>query len=355
VIQAPRMIPSSEIAGPVSSFARIVLFILAFVGCVGCKREQPDSRSPKPQVTRVAILADNLSNPMRNYQTTLLERLVRTRPRMEVSTVNAGGDAAVQSRQVRDAVSAGAAFIMVFPQDAEALAPALRDALSAGARVFAFSNNVPENACTSAIFTEESELGRVAGEYVVTALKAKAESESRPAVSGRVVMLRGDEESRACRERAEGFLSVIQSVPEIVLVHDAPANWIEQEGADRIREALRIQKQFDVIYAQNDFMAAGASKAVRESGTGLRESMLVVGTDGVPGKGAGVAMVINGELDATVYHPPLVDAAWQEMQALLDDAKTQIRKRILVKPFMITPENASSLQLTGLPSPVIEP
>jgi ribose transport system substrate-binding protein len=348
------MIPSVVRADPISSFTRIVLLVIVFVWSVGCDREKPDSSGAKPEVTRVVILADTLTNPMRNYQVTLLERLVRTRPRMEVSIVNAGGDADVQSRQVRDAVSAGAAFIMVFPQDTENLAPALRDALTAGVRVFAFSSHLPEDACTGAISTDERELGRIAGEFVVSALKVKAETESQPAVKGRVVMLRGDEESRACLERADGFLNAVQSMPGIVLVHDAPGDWTEQGGAERMREALRIQKQFDVVYAQNDFMAAGAAKAIRETGNDLRESMLIVGTDGVPGKGAGVAMVISGELDATVYHPPLVDVAWQEMQALLDNGNASIRKRLQVKPFIITSENAPELQNLGLPRPMIE-
>ena len=39
--------------------------------------------------------------PMRNYQTALLERLIRTRPRTEVSTLVAGDDANVQARHVR--------------------------------------------------------------------------------------------------------------------------------------------------------------------------------------------------------------------------------------------------------------
>jgi ribose transport system substrate-binding protein len=355
VIHGARMMTTTRAAQVAISFARtsLVMVALAFAG--GCDRKKtPDEGAAKAHVTQVAILADTPVNPMRNYQTTLLEKLVRTRPRMEISTVYAGGDAAVQARQVRDAVSAGAGFIMVFPQDAEKLASALREALAAGVRVFAFSPDVPAEACTSAIFTEDRDLGRIAGEYVVSALKTKAEAEAQPAVKGRVVMLRGDEESRSCHERAEGFLRVIQALPGIVLVHDAPADWSEKGGADRISEALRIQKQFDVIYAQNDFIAAGAAKAVRESGPALRDAMLIVGTDGVPGKGAGVAMVIEGDLDATVYQPPLVDVAWQEMQTLLDTPNAPVRQRIKVKPFMITPEIAPNIQQTGLPTPATE-
>jgi ribose transport system substrate-binding protein len=252
---------------------------------------------------------------------------------------------------MREAMQARAAFIMVFPQDAEKLTPTLREAVAAGVRVFVFSADLPEDACTCALFTDERQLGQMAGEYVVSALKTKAEAEGQPGPAGRVVLLRGDEESASSREGAEGFVRAMQPFPGIVLVHDAPADWSEKGGADRIREALRIQKRFDVIYAQNDLIAVGASKAVRESSAEARESMLILGTDGVPGKGAGVAMVISGELDATVYHPPLVDAAWPVMQSILDHSGTAIRKHIQVKPFIITPENAARIQRAGLPLP----
>jgi ABC-type sugar transport system substrate-binding protein len=255
---------------------------------------------------------------------------------------------------VREAIQARAAFLMVFPQDAAKLAPVLREAVAGGARVFVFSQDMPEDAGTSAIFTDERKLGQIAGEYVVSALKAKAQAEGLPVPTGRVVMLRGDDDNAACQRRAEGFLSALQPYPGIVLVHDAPADWNEKSAGDRAREALRIQKQFDVIYAQNDLMAAGAAEAAREISAEARDTMLILGTDGVPGKGTGVAMVINGELDATVYQPPLVDIAWREMQAMLDQPETAVRKRIQAKPFMITPENAARVQRVGLPEPVTE-
>jgi ABC-type sugar transport system substrate-binding protein len=164
-------------------------------------------------------------------------------------------------------------------------------------------------------------------------------------------MLRGDEDSAECNARAEGFVEALQPHAGIVLVHDAPGEWSEKSAGDRIREALRIQKHFDVVYAQNDLMALGAAKAVRQISADARNAMLIVGTDGVPGKGTGISLVVSGELDATVYNPPLVDVAWREMRALLDAPNNAPRKRIQVKAFMITPENADRFQREGLPDP----
>jgi ABC-type sugar transport system substrate-binding protein len=326
---------------------KMLLVALAVALPCGCGRKEVAK-------IRVAILSDDVADPMRNYQITLLGKLIHTRADLEVTPMHAGGDSKVQSRQVSECVRDHVAFLMVFPADAEKLAPALREAVTAGARVFVFSQSVPENACTSAIFADERRLGEVAGQYVVSALKTKAQAESLPAPKGRVVMLRGQEEDARCQLRAEGFLSAIQPYPGLVLVHDAPADWSAESAADRTGEALRIQKQFDVIYAQSDLIAAGASKAVRKSSEDARKAMLIVGTGGVPGEGGGVAMVIRGELNATVYQPPLVEVAWREMKRLLDTADAVVPKRTEVKPFMITPENAAAIQRDGVPLPESE-
>lgn len=346
-------------AAPRSTFLpvlpRFLALILVASGMLtGCRDEKPTPGAPVKTGVRVVIFADSLVPPMRNYQTILLQRLIRTRPRMEVLTYDAAGDAGRQIEQVRHVTSEGADFIMIFPQDAAKLAPVLREALVKGSRVFAFSEDVPEDACTCSISSDDRRLGQLAGDFVVSALKTKAAAEGRPAPVGRVVLLRGDEDGLASSRRAEGFLQSLEKVPGVVLVHDAPGNWNEKDAATRTKEALRMQKQFDVIYAQNDSMALGAGRAVREFSVEAREAMLIVGTDGVPGKGAGVDMVLKGEQEATVYSPPLVDLAWREMQALLDNPGHRPRPRILVKPFMVTQENAPRLQQQGIPLPETE-
>jgi ABC-type sugar transport system substrate-binding protein len=344
-----------NVLAPMLGIALMACALLLSCGC-GRKSPETDEQSSKAKVgiTRVAILVDDSASPMRTYQLSLLERLIRARPHMEVSTVHAGGDAEVQIRQVREAMQTRVGYIMVFPQDAGKLAQVLRESTAGGAHVFVFSADVPEDASSCAIYTDERRLGEIAGEYVVSALKTKAQTEAQPAPKGRVVMLRGEEDSVVCEQRAEGYLTALRPHPGIVLVHDAPGDWSEKSAGDRIREALRIQKQFDVIYAQSDLMAAGASKAVRASSAAARDAMLIIGTDGVPGKGSGVSLVVSGEVDATVYHPPLVDVAWREMQLLLDKPEAVIRKRIHVKPFMITPENAARIQREGVPVPEID-
>ncbi len=327
----------------------------------GCKRQdKPWTEGGFPGVvpekevrTKVAILVDSTVDPMRVYQLSLLESLIRTRPGMEISRYVAGGNAETQSRQIQDAVAGGAAYVVIFPQDATLAAPALRKALEKGIKVIALTSALPEDAFTAAIYCDEHRLGVMAGDFVVQALKTKAADEGRTLTTGRVVQLRGDEGPGAAR-RAEGFMEALRREPGIVLVHDAPAGWTGATAPDRIQEAVRLQKPFDVIYAHNDLIAAAASLSVRSTSVELRESMLILGTDAVPGTEGGASQILKGTLDATVYQPPLVDLAWREMQSLMTDSAYKPRKRQPVRPVLITPENAARLQKQPLLAPQTE-
>lgn len=305
---------------------------------------------------RFFIAADTLTNPMRNYQVTLLERLIRTRAGLDLQIFDARNDAAVQVAQVKKLAAEGVDCLMVFPRDAAALGPALRSIKEAGALVVVLGAEVPATDCTTALFTDERKLGQIAGEFVVSALTKKAEGEGSPAVRGRVVHLTGAEDSPATLERSAGFLEALKAAPEVVLVHEAPANGNEKDAAERIKEALRLQKNFDVIYAQNDLMARGAGAAIKEADVAAREAMLVIGTDGATGKGGGIEMLHQGDMEATVYVPPLVDKAWQLVKQALDDPafKMKIEKTYRLKPFVVTLESAEEILRQGLPAPELE-
>ena len=118
-------------------------------------------------------------------------------------------------------------------------------------------------------------------------------------------------------------------------------------------EALRLQKTFDVVFAQSDIMAMAASNALKAIKDGPREQMLVLGVDGSVAKGGGIDMVIKGDIDATVYNPPMVDLGWKVLVRLLDDPSFKPKSRYELEPFVITPEKATTLSIHGVPSPAL--
>jgi ABC-type sugar transport system substrate-binding protein len=359
MLSISRAIPSFP--SPRMCLWHLLFFSLAVLTFASCKPKDPQeqygappSREAKDSRIKIAILVDTPDIPLRNYQCALLERLIRTRPSMSVMTYGAGGDAAEQARQIRTAQTSGAKFIVIFPLKESVVSPALRGAVASGVSVIAMSAELPEDAFTASISCDERRLGSMAANFILKALKTKAADEGNPVPVGRVVQLRGDDEGSAATERALGFMATLQHEPGVVLVHDAPGEWNDKNAAARIQEALRLQKQFDVVYAHNDLMAAGAAKQLRETSVDTRESILVLGTDAVPGAEGGASLVNKGVLDATIFHPPLVDVAWRDIELVLNNPSHPFKKRQKVKPILITPSNAADFERQSLPAPQTE-
>lgn len=303
---------------------------------------------------RTVILLDSWNTSLRMYQAGWLEKFVRSRPGVELVVLDAAGDEELQVRQLDYATTEKVKFAFVFPIKSEAVIDAMRRLKSQGAFVMAFDKGIPEEACSSAIFADDKAIGQLAGRHVVDALNKKAHAEGFTAVLGRVVELRGnDDASGVSADTASGFAEALKTSPGITLVHDAPAHWNANEALDRTREAVRLQKRFDVVFAHDDVMAAGADRAMKE--TPMRDATLIIGVGGMFGPDGGMKQVQDGVLDASVFYPPLVDVAWKQMKRLLDDPSSvgAIPKRTLVKPFVIDYSKAVGIAGKGLPKPEI--
>ncbi|MFZ4767151.1 MAG: hypothetical protein ACOYMN_19535, partial [Roseimicrobium sp.] len=124
------MRPSARFAVHRTLILRLVWLGLALALPTGC-RQQPETTAPSEHKgARIHILADHFATPIRNYQIFLLEKLVKSRPFMTLVKYNAGGDVARQAQQVQASVQDHADYLVVFPVNAEKLAPTLRQALA---------------------------------------------------------------------------------------------------------------------------------------------------------------------------------------------------------------------------------
>lgn len=302
--------------------------------------------------TQIRVITDSFSTPFRNYQVQMLAAMIRSRAGVDVEAVDAGGDALRQSGLLNQAAEGSVDVLLVFPLLSDPVLEALKAARRKGVRVVVFGGDLPEDAYTSEISVDERLMGSMAGDFVVKALRRKAGDEGFVEVRGRVVQLRGRETEPSSIQMSEGFVAALQSEPGIKLVHDAPAGWNEASAELRIHEAVRLQKSFDVVFAHNDLMALGASKAL--SVADMRQAVLVMGVDGVPGAQGGMELVRREELEATLYRPPLVDVAWTLLQRWLDDPEFSWPKRTRVKPFVMTLEEAAKHTGQALPAPLIE-
>ncbi|WP_386032881.1 ABC transporter substrate-binding protein [Thalassotalea euphylliae] len=79
-----------------------------------------------------------------------------------------------------------------------------------------------------------------------------------------LLALQGDYRSAAAIERGKGLSDFLSTQPDIDLIDNPVANWSKDEAYLKVKGLLRRQR-IDIIWAANDPMAFGASRAVKEA------------------------------------------------------------------------------------------
>lgn len=293
----------------------------------------------------VVLLLQDTRIPLQEFQRNGLAMLVSRQAGYKLTTHDAAGGASQQAAQFRQAIDSKPAAIFVSPIDPPALAALIVEATTAGITVIGLDKRMLNEGCATIVFSDQRRVGRLAAEAALEALKRKAAEEKRTEVTGRVIQIRGVEDSPLTNDLATGFAEALNAQPGVIQVHDAFADWKPENATLRTAEAFQLQKQFDVIFAHNDALAVAAAKAASDAGQ--RENIFVIGTDGIPGQKKGMELVRLGELDATIVQPALVDLALQIVLRLRTDKNFKPLPAYEVEPVAVTPKNVEKSLRTG--------
>lgn len=302
-----------------------------------------------PAGSKIALCLPDAADPHQRVQINLLADNLRNAEGCELALTDAKGDAGTQAGQLHAFAASRPKAVMVLPVAAAAVKDAIADLRQAGVFVIGLDASLNDGTCDTVVFCDQKKIGAMAGGLIVGALKRKAQESGASEVTGRVVQIQGDENHPSCRARNEGFLSALKAHPGIILVHDAPAKWDKAKAAACFKDALNLQKTIDAVYAQNDMMALGVSGAAVEKN--LRENLLIVGTDGITGPGAGLEMLRKSQIDATIHQPLLVDFAWRMIEKMSKDSAFKPQASYEIEPVAFTPKNLEELQASGLAVP----
>jgi ribose transport system substrate-binding protein len=298
------------------------------------------------KLSQVVLLSANAEHVYELSQMQILMRLISMNPGFGLRTHDAGGDAAKQAEQFATCLGEKPVAILVTPVDVAVLAEQVKAAVTSGVLVIGLGESSKAMPCSTTVSCDQHELGRLAGELAVRALQRKAKDEGSTEPAGRVVELRGGETDAASQARHEGFVAGLKEAPGAIIVHDAPGFWTKQGGQERTTDAMRLQTRFDILYAHNDLMALGAGLALKEQ----RENVMLIGTDALLGPEGGLTLLNEGALDATIYHPILVDMAMRIILKRMSDPRFAPPPAYRLAPLVITPKNVSEVFRTGYPA-----
>ena len=232
--------------------------------------------------------------------------------------VDAGDDAAKQTSDIEDLISKNISVLIVNPVDSDAVAPAVKDAVSRGIKVISVDRGVNGVDVDCTIASDNVEGAKMATEYMVSLLGENAKVAELEGVSG----------ASATIERGKGFHLVADK--KLNVVSKQTANFNRSEGMSVMENMLQANSAIQGVFAHNDEMALGAVEAVGN------KKILVVGFDATDDA---VAAVKAGKMAATVAQKPdlmgetAVETAIQILQG------ETVEKTIPVEVELITKES----------------
>ena len=212
-------------------------------------------------------------------------------PNVSVEVRTANDDSRQQIRDIDALTARDVDVLVVSPNVVDDITPAIDRARDKGIPVILVDRRTRSQQCTAYVGADNYDIGRQAGEYIAHRLQGK----------GKMVEITGLSASTPAIERHKGMMDVLQRYPDIQVVAQADAGWLENRAETMFDSLLHLYPHIDLVFAHNDRMAAGAYRAA--SRQGREKGMLLIGVDALPGEGRGVDMVAKGQLDATFIYP----------------------------------------------------
>lgn len=232
----------------------------------------------------IGFSVSTLNNP---FFVTLTEgaKKAAAEKNVEMVVVDAGDDAAKQTSDIEDLVSRNVGVLIVNPVDSDAVAPAVKSAMSQGIKVIAVDRGVNGVDVDCQIASDNVAGARMATEYLMELVGEGA----------KVAELQGVPGASATIDRGEGFHQVADKSLQVAA--SQTANFNRAEGMTVMENILQSDGAIKGVFAHNDEMALGAVEAVAASGKDIK----IVGFDATDDAQKAVK---DGKMAATVAQKP---------------------------------------------------
>lgn len=229
--------------------------------------------------------------------------------------VDAGDETAKQTSDIEDLISKNISVLIVNPVDSDAVAPAVKDAVSKGIKVISVDRVVNGVDVDCAIASDNVAGAEAATEYLVSLIGEGA----------KVAELQGTTGASATIDRGQGFHNVADKKLNVVASQTGDFN--RSDGMSVMENMLQADSGIQGVFAHNDEMALGAVEAI-----GSR-MIVVVGFDATDDAQAAVKA---GKMAATVAQKPdLMGATAVETAQKILNGET-VDKEIPVEVELIT-------------------
>ncbi len=234
-----------------------------------------------------------------------------------------------QTADVEAAITQGVKGIVISPNEVDAMAPALQQAVDAGIPVVTVDRRVPSvDGILAHIGADNVKGGEAQGQLIMQMFPDGAT----------IINLQGQSGASPAIDRNKGLHNVLDGNDKYKIVFEQTAGFKRDLGLSVTEAALSgMAEPPKVIVAANDDMALGAMEAVK--GRNL-SGIAIIGFDALP---EALAQVRDGGLTATIEQFPGKQSALgvQTLVAFLKDGTKPAEKVLLLTPVAVTKDNLS--------------
>jgi len=208
---------------------------------------------------------------------------------LDLTILQANRNSETQVSQIDSMIDNDFDVIIISPLESESIVPVVEKAYNKGIPVILVDRNADTNLYTTYLGADNLEVGELAGKYLVSSSKGKAN----------VVEIYGDDATFVGIERSKGFYNVIKDYPNVKLISRSKAKiGINPEEFSSILDSF---PNIDYVYAFNDLIAEQAWQIAKTKGR--QDKIQFIGIDGLNFEGGGIDLVLNGTLLCTVLYP----------------------------------------------------
>ena len=242
----------------------------------------------------------------------------------EVSLIfrDAAGSAEKQIQDIEVLMDCGIDLLILSPDGSDALCETMEQVYKE-IPIVVVGVKPDTDAYMTVIQADDEEIGRMAGEYILDQLYEPGKN---------VVVIEGVKDSPISSKRLKGFQNAVGGqIPDRKITYYY-GDWLRDVAELRMKDFLVVNEKADIVFAFNDEMAYGAYLACQQ--LRVQNTSSIMGVDGFEGEIAGLNLVENGILDATMQGPDFGELAYDTALDILQG--NEVEREITVVPRLIT-------------------
>jgi signal transduction histidine kinase/DNA-binding response OmpR family regulator/ABC-type xylose transport system substrate-binding protein len=269
-----------------------------------------------------------------HWRKTMLEEMKRElsfHPNITFYYEQADGNSEKQIEQVKEFLGKDIDLLIISPNEADPLTPIVEETYNKGIPVIVVDRKISTPLYSAYVGGDNYEVGKMAGQYAVELLNGK----------GNIIEITGLPKSSPTIERHKGFIEAVKNYPSVNIVQQINGEWLKEKAQDKLSSIVIQYPEVDLVYAHNDRMALGTYEVYKYINNVAKPR--IIGVDGLPGKGAGLELVSDKIITATMLYPTGGEEAIRTAIKILN--KKNFKKENLLQTTVIDSTNVRIMQL----------